>query len=232
MRIVTFTTLVSSLTLAPVSHADTPDICGSPDVKPSRKKGKEIGGWLDVLAVISPSTDANSEYAASMEVCGARNDCEQESLVYCDANLPASCYVRKDDNSAFHRFADLFGEAEMENVKFKGTRLGDSRFLHLGLSQELTGRVADANCEPNEEGELECTSAFGTIGWRWADVVIDLDTMRLVWVARYGLDDERGAGDAKCEGANKVSLKGDRFTRTSCDGKIERFELADLEQCE
>lgn len=205
--------------------------CAFPEVALRSQPGKKVGGWVELAKRLTPETKVATEAEAIAEVCKDREGCTDKTIGLCDSEYKTTCYVRGSGKAvAWYAFEEVFDQAD-NGLELKVALSSDRRFAHLALSQEILGRIEDAMCETDAEGNTDCISATGSYGWDHADLIIDLERMTLTWDAYVSDYDEWASGVERCKHRHAITFEGTTFVRTSCVGKPERFEEKDLGAC-
>jgi len=206
--------------------------CSFPEVALRNQAGQKVGGWVDLAKRLAPDAAVKTEAEAIARVCQYREGCGEKMVGLCDNEYQTTCFVRApgEGPATWYAFGDVFDQAD-NGLELKFSLSPDRRFMHAALTQEFIGRIEDAMCETDEEGNANCVSATGSFGWQHADLVIDLSRMTLVWDARHSNYDDSNSGEDICKHRHAISFEGTTFLRTSCSGDDERFEAKDLGAC-
>jgi tetratricopeptide (TPR) repeat protein len=221
--------LAGALFLASAAMAAPPSSqCKAPELAKRDLKGVKVGDWKALAAKAGSDGAGATEEAAIASVCKYRG-CDTRSAVICDTDDGTTCYV-KDAAGVLFAFSGVF-EVYEGGLEVGTSTSPDGRWLHVGLVHEVLGRIEDAMCEEDEDGNMECMSATGSHGWEYANLVIDTKAMTLVFDGRVSDYDESASGKQRCKGKPDLSFAGDSFVYQGCDGKKVTVGLADLSAC-
>jgi len=208
--------------------APPPSPCKVPELAKRDMKGVKVGDWQALSAQIGTDGAGSNEADAIASVCKYRG-CDAATTVVCDSGDTTICFV-KDRTGAWFAFAEVIQIFE-SNIEITRLASPDGRWLHVGLVNEVLGRIEDAMCEDDEDGNIACVSATGSYGWEYANLVIDMKTMTLAFDGRVSDYDPTASARLRCKGKPDLTFSGDAFDYKSCDGKTAKVILDDLGPC-
>ena len=229
IRIATLAGTLGAFVLGSSALAAPPSSpCKVPELAKRDMKGVKVGDWQALAKKIGSDGPGANDAEAIASVCKYRG-CDAATTVVCDSGDTTVCFV-KDRTAAWFAFAEVIQIFE-GNIEITRLASPDGRWLHVGLANEVLGRIEDAMCEDDEDGNISCVSATGSYGWEYANLVIDMKTMTLAFDGRVSDYDPTASARLRCKGKPDLTFSGDAFDYQSCDGKTAKVTLDDLGSC-